>query len=213
MPVTPSADRTRLRRRPERAVHEREALHALLDEALVAHVGFDDDGPVVIPTAVARHGDRLLLHGSSGSRLMRLLADGRPVCVTATVLDGLVLARAVVNHSMNYRSVVVFGAGVEIAGREEKTEALRVLTERLAPGRWTEAREPTRRELAATAIVAVPLREWSMKVRSGGPKDDEEDLDLPVWAGHVPLTSGWAAPVAANDAPQPPSLRRLTGVP
>ena len=206
-------DRTRIRRLPHRGVQDRAALDALLDEALVGHVGFDDDGPVVIPTAVARDGDRLLLHGSSGSRMMRRLADGAEVCVTVTQLDGLVLARAVANNSMNYRSAVVFGRARAIIDAEAKWDALRVLTERLLPGRWSESREPTRRELAATAVAALPLQEWSLKARAGGPNDDEEDLGLPIWAGHIPLTRGYAAPEAATQGlDQPPSVQRLLGV-
>lgn len=173
---------------PERGSHDREVLDGILDEGLVAHVGIvEEDGrPVVIPTGYVRDGDRLLLHGSKAGRLMRALAAGRDACVTVTLVDGLVLARSGFNHSMNYRSAVVFGRArpVPDAGKEA---ALRTYMERLVPGRWDKLRPVTAKELAATEVVEFPLEEASAKVRSGGVKDEPLDLGWPVWAGVVPL--------------------------
>ena len=171
------------------------ALNGVLDEALVAHVAVvDDERPVVLPMACARDGDRLLLHGSTGSRVMRLLAAGAPACATVTLLDGLVLARSAFESSMHYRSVVVFGRAVEV-GAEEKEGALRRLTEHLLPGRWDRLRPPHRRELAATTVVGLPLAECSVKVSDGWPDDPDDDLDWPVWAGVVPLSTTRGRPV------------------
>jgi nitroimidazol reductase NimA-like FMN-containing flavoprotein (pyridoxamine 5'-phosphate oxidase superfamily) len=181
------ADRIRVKREPQRARYDRETIEAILDEALICHVGFEIDGqPYVIPTLHARVGDRLYLHGSAASRMLRHAAAGAPVCVTATLFDGLVLARSVFNHSVNYRSVVVFGVARLVEGGE-KREALRALTEQLAPGRWDESRRPTDQELKATSILSLPLDEASAKVRTGGPEDEPEDVDLPYWAGVVPV--------------------------
>ena len=178
---------TRVRREPQRGVYDRETIEAILDEALFCHVGFEVDGqPYVIPTLHARLGDRLYVHGSSASRMLRRLGDGARICVTATLFDGLVLARSVFNHSVNYRSAVVFGTA-RLAEPDEKVSALRAFTEHLAPGRWDEARQPTATELKATSILWVPLDEASAKVRTGPPEDEPEDLDLPVWAGVVPV--------------------------
>lgn len=191
-----TADRTQVRRLPEKQSSDLEKLHSILDAALIADVGVVDDGqPFVLPMACARDGDRLLLHGSTGSRLMRALADGAAACVTVTILDGLVLARSAYNSSMNYRSAMIFGA-VEPVGPDEAVDALRILTEHLLPGRWDELRPPTRKELAATMILQIPLTEWSVKISEGPPDDPEEDLDEPVWAGVVPLrlTAGAAVP-------------------
>lgn len=180
-------DRIRVKREPERGRYDRETIDAILDEALVSHLGFAVDGrPFVIPTLHARVGDVVYVHGSAASRLLRELAGGVPVCLTATLFDGLVLAKSVFNHSVNYRSVVVFGSATVVDG-DEKREALRALTEQLAPGRWDEARQPTEQELKATWILSLPLDEASAKVRSGPEEDDEEDRDLPVWAGVVPV--------------------------
>jgi hypothetical protein len=171
------------------------ALNGVLDEALVAHVAVvDGERPVVLPMACARDGDRLLLHGSTGSRVMRLLAAGAPACATVTLLDGLVLARSAFESSMHYRSVVVFGRAVEV-GAEEKEGALRRLTEHLLPGRWDRLRPPHRRELAATTVVGLPLAECSVKVSDGWPDDPDDDLDWPVWAGVVPLSTTRGRPV------------------
>jgi nitroimidazol reductase NimA-like FMN-containing flavoprotein (pyridoxamine 5'-phosphate oxidase superfamily) len=181
------ADRIRVKREPQRARYDRETIEAILDEALVCHLGFEVDGqPYVIPTLHARVGDRLYVHGSAASRLLRHLAGGARVCVTVTLVDGLVLARSVFNHSVNYRSAVVFGTATLVEDAE-KREALRALTEQLAPGRWDEARQPTEQELKATWILSLPIDEASAKVRTGPEEDEPEDLDLPVWAGVVPV--------------------------
>jgi nitroimidazol reductase NimA-like FMN-containing flavoprotein (pyridoxamine 5'-phosphate oxidase superfamily) len=181
------ADRIRVKREPQRARYDRETIEAILDEALICHLGFVVDGqPYVIPTLHARVGDRLYVHGSAASRLLRHLAGGAPVCATVTLVDGLVLARSVFNHSVNYRSAVVFGTATLVEDGE-KREALRALTEQLAPGRWDEARQPTEKELKATWILSLPIDEASAKVRTGPEEDEPEDLDLPVWAGVVPV--------------------------
>ena len=177
----------RIKREPQRGVYDRATIEAILDEALLCHLGFEVDGqPYVIPTLHARIGDRLYVHGSAASRMLRHAASGARVCVTVTLLDGIVLARSVFNHSINYRSVVVLGTATSVEGGE-KTEALRAFTDHIAPGRWDEARQPTEQELKATWILALPLTEASAKVRSGPPEDDAEDLDFPVWSGVVPV--------------------------
>ena len=183
----PATEHSQVRRLPERGTLERAAVHAILDEGLFCHVGFATErGPVVIPTLYARDGERLYLHGSPASRMLRALSRGVPLCITVTLVDGLVLARSVFNHSVNYRSVVVFGTATLVED-DEKREALRALTEQLAPGRWDEARQPTPTELKATSILALGLDEASAKVRTGAEEDDAEDLELPVWAGVVPV--------------------------
>jgi nitroimidazol reductase NimA-like FMN-containing flavoprotein (pyridoxamine 5'-phosphate oxidase superfamily) len=180
-------DRIRVKREPQRAHYDRETVDAILDEALLCHLGFEVEGqPYVIPTLHARVGDRLYVHGSAASRMLRHAASGLPMCATVTLFDGLVLARSVFNHSVNYRSVVVFGTATLVDG-DEKRAALRALTEQLAPGRWDEARQPTDKELKATWILSLPLDEASAKVRTGAEEDEPEDLDLPVWAGIVPV--------------------------
>jgi nitroimidazol reductase NimA-like FMN-containing flavoprotein (pyridoxamine 5'-phosphate oxidase superfamily) len=181
------APHLRVKREPHRGAYDRETIDAILDEALLCHLGFQVDGrPYVIPTLHARAGDRLYVHGSAASRMLRHAASGMPMCATVTLFDGLVLARSVFNHSVNYRSVVVFGTAT-LVGDAEKREALRALTEQLAPGRWDEARQPTAKELKATSILSLPLDEASAKVRTGAEEDEPEDLDLPVWAGVVPV--------------------------
>jgi len=181
--------RTELHRVARRAVYDRERIYEILDEALVCHVGFLDQGqPFVIPTIAARVGDALFLHGSRASRMLRLLSSGAPACVTVTLLDGLVLARSAFHHSMNYRSVVILGVGREVTDGEEKLAALRAISEHVLPGRWDAVRLPTEQELAATTVVFFPLEEVSAKVRSGPPADDEADYALPIWAGVIPLT-------------------------
>jgi nitroimidazol reductase NimA-like FMN-containing flavoprotein (pyridoxamine 5'-phosphate oxidase superfamily) len=177
----------RVKREPQRARYDRETIEAILDEALICHVGFEVDGrPYVMPTLHARVGDRLYVHGSAASRMLRHAEAGAPVCVTVTLVDGLVLAKSVFNHSVNYRSAVIFGTATLVEG-DEKREALRALTEQLAPGRWDEARQPSDQELKATWILSLPLDEASAKVRVGGPEDEPEDVDLPVWSGLVPV--------------------------
>lgn len=197
-----TTDRTRVRRAPQRAAHDPDALYGVLDEGLICHVGFVHDGaPVVIPTSYGRDGDVLYLHGSTGSRMMRHLATGAPVCVTVTLLDGLVLARSVMHHSMNYRSAVVFGSARPVTDADERWHAFEVIVDHLVPGRWTDARQPNRREVAATAIVAVELTEASVKLRTGPPIDDEIDLDAGTWAGVLPVTTAVGAPLADGHTP------------
>ncbi|HKT83963.1 MAG TPA: pyridoxamine 5'-phosphate oxidase family protein [Solirubrobacterales bacterium] len=179
--------RTKLRRKPKRGSHEREVVEAILDQALVSHLGFVDDGlPVVIPTLHVRVGSAIYLHGSAASRALRE-SEGAEVCLTATLVDGLVLARSAMHHSANYRSAVLFGEGRWVDGEEKKLAALEALVEKLAPGRWGDARVPTAKELRATAVLKLPLQEASAKIRTGPPLDEEEDLALPVWAGVVGL--------------------------
>ena len=178
----------RVKREPQRGVYDRETIDAILDEALVCHLGFAVDGqPYVIPTLHARVGDLLYIHGSAASRMLRHAASDARICVTVTLLDGLVLARSVFNHSIDYRSVVVLGTPTLVEAVDEKREALRAFTEHVAPGRWEDARQPTEQELKATWILSIPLDEASAKVRTGPPEDEPEDLDLPVWAGVVPI--------------------------
>lgn len=198
----PTSDRTQVRRLPERGYYDRPTIAAILDEGLVCHVGFAVEGrPFVIPTAYARWGDRLLLHGSVASRLFRRLEEGVEVCVAVTLLDALVLARSSFHSSMNYRSVVVFGRARPIRDERRKRQALDVLVEHLAPGRLAEARGPSANELAATQVLELPLEEASAKIRTGPPHDAEEDLDLGIWAGVVPfaLEPGPACPAPDLD--------------
>ncbi len=188
--------RTTLHRLRERGRSERADLDAVLDAGLVCHLGVVIDGaPVVLPTGYGRIGDTLYLHGSSANRSL-LTSAGQQVCVTVTLLDGLVCARAVFHHSMNYRSAVIFGEARLVTDPDEKLAALRAVTDHLVPGRWEHVREPNRKELAATAVLALPLDEASVKVRTGPPKDDEEDYDSGIWAGVLPaaLTFGAAEP-------------------
>jgi uncharacterized protein len=193
--ATPPSDRTRVRRVPQRGAYERETIEAILDETLISHVGFVHEGqPVVIPTLHARLGDRLYLHGSAASRMLRTLEKGVPVCATATLVDGLVLARSAFHHSVNYRSVVVFGTATLIEPGDETVKALELFTEKLVPGRWADVRPPTRQELKGTKVLSLPLDEASAKVRTGPPIDDDEDYDLPVWAGVLPLATQVAEP-------------------
>ena len=181
-------ERTQVHRLPKRATYEREAVYRILDEGLVCHVGFIAEGkPVVIPTGYGRAGDTLYVHGSPASRMFRALGQGVEVCVTVTLIDGLVLARSAFHHSMNYRSVVLFGKATVVEDRDAKREALRVFTEHVARGRWHDVRQPSEKELQATMVLALPLEEVSAKVRTGPPLDDEEDYALPVWAGVLPL--------------------------
>lgn len=184
----PATDRSRVRRRAERARYDPDEIRAILDAALVCHVGFvDERGPVVIPMAFARVGDAIVLHGSSKNRMLHALAAGADTCCEVTLLDGLVLARSAFHHSVNYRSVTVFGRAESIDDPDEKNEALRALFTKLYPGRWEVVRPPTDEELRATLVVRLPIHEASAKRRVGPPIDDEEDHLLPVWAGVVPL--------------------------
>ena len=194
--------RTRVRRLPRRASYDRDVIHALLDEALVCHVGFvDQQQPFVLPTTYARVGDTVYLHGSAASRMLRRLAEGIPVCVTVTLLDGLVFARSAFHHSMNYRSVVILGVASEVTDGGERLQALEAIVEHMAPGRWAAVRAPNERELKATSVLRLPIVEGSAKVRSGGPIDDAEDLGWPCWAGHVPLRLVPLAPIPDDVLP------------
>jgi hypothetical protein len=186
-PYTPTP-RTRVVREAHRGVYDRDTAYRILDEGFLCHVGFIADGqPFVIPTSYGRKDASLYIHGSAASRMLRQMKDGVPVCVTVTLLDGLVLARSVFNHSMNYRSVVVLGKATLVDDAEEKIEALRLLSEHILPGRWADARQPNERELKQTSVLRVPIEEFSAKVRVGPPIDDEEDYSFPTWAGVVPL--------------------------
>lgn len=183
--VTP---RTKLGRLPERGRHDRETINAILDEGFVCHVGFVSNGqPFVIPTGYGRKDDYIYFHGSAASRMLRNLSGGIPVCVTVTLVDALVLARSIFHHSMNYRSVVVLGTATLVEDRDEKWAALRVISDNIIRGRWDEVREPSEQELKATAVMKLPITEASAKVRTGPPKDEKEDYDLPIWAGILPL--------------------------
>ncbi|HEX8846723.1 MAG TPA: pyridoxamine 5'-phosphate oxidase family protein [Pyrinomonadaceae bacterium] len=202
-------ERTTLKRLPKRGNYERETVNKILDEGFVCHVGFIFEGrPFVIPTGYGRCGDQLYLHGSAASRMLRTLRGGVDVCVTVTLIDGLVLARSSFHHSMNYRSVVVFGRARVLEDEAEKMEALRVFTDHIMRGRWEEARLPNASELRATIVLSLPLDEASAKIRTGPPLDDEEDYALSVWAGVLPLnlTPGEAVPdprlPAGTDMPQ-----------
>lgn len=171
-----------------RAVYDRKTVYRILDEGFLCHVGFVQNGqPFVIPTSYGRKDASLYIHGSAASRMLRQMKEGLPVCVTVTLLDGLVLARSVFNHSMNYRSVVILGTATLVDDPEEKLEALRLLSEHILPGRWEDSRQPNDRELKQTSVLRVPIEEFSAKVRTGPPIDDEDDYSFPTWAGVVPL--------------------------
>jgi uncharacterized protein len=201
--------RTTVKRHPERGTYERATIDAILDEALICHVGFVHDGrPYVIPTIHARDGETLYLHGSPGSRMLRQLKEGVDLCVTATLLDGLVLARSVYHHSMNYRSVVVVGRAHEVTDRDEKLHAMECVVEHVVQGRWRDARQPSEGELKGTTILALPLREASAKIRSGPPADDEDDLALDIWAGVIPLSLEPGAPIPESTGTPPPYAAR-----
>jgi nitroimidazol reductase NimA-like FMN-containing flavoprotein (pyridoxamine 5'-phosphate oxidase superfamily) len=190
-------DRTRVARLPKRADYSRETVHAILDEGFICHVGFVADGhPFVIPTGYGRVDDTLYIHGSAASRMLRTLAGGVDVCVTVTLVDGLVLARSAFHHSVNYRSVVIVGQARLVEDAEEKNAALRAVTEQIVPGRWDQVRWPNEQELKATKVLALPIDEASAKVRTGPPIDDEEDYALDVWAGVLPLNLSTGAPIA-----------------
>ncbi len=180
--------RSRVVREPQRAVYDRNAVYEILDAGFICHVGFSiDSQPYVIPTSYGRKDDMLYIHGSAASRMLRNASNGIPVCVTVTLLDGLVLARSIFNHSMNYRSVVVLGTAFEIREREEKLAALYILSEHILPGRWKDSRQPNEQELKATTVLRLPIEEFSAKVRQGPPIDDEEDYSFATWAGVIPL--------------------------
>jgi uncharacterized protein len=203
---TPSpTQRVRVRRLADRGKYDAPTVHAILDEGLVCHVGFVVDAqPFVIPTLYARVDDELYVHGSAASRMLRTLADGVQVCVTVTLVDGLVLARSIFNHSMNYRSVVILGRAMLIEDREEKLRALEAFSEQIVRGRWKDVRPPTDSELKQTKVLALPLEEVSAKVRTGEPHDDDEDYALPIWAGTLSLPIVPGAPI--------PDARCLAGL-
>jgi uncharacterized protein len=204
-PHIPSA-RTRLVREADRAVYDRAAAYQILDEGFICHVGFvAESQPFVIPTGYGRVGDNLYIHGSAASRMLRRVDEGVAVCITVTLLDGLVLARSIFNHSMNYRSVVILGTAVAVTDPKEKLEALRLLSEHILPGRWAESRQPNEKELKATLVMRLPIEEFSAKVRKGPPVDDEEDYAFPTWAGVIPLTTVAGEPI--DDTRLLPGLR------
>ena len=194
--------RSQVRQMGKRGQYDRATVYAIVDEALICHVGFVEEGqPVVIPTLHAREGDCLLLHGAPESRLIRHVQAGHSLCVSLALVDGLVLGRAACSHSLNYRSAVLFGRGRLVEGEEDKLRALERLTERLMPGRWQEVRPPSARELQATAIVSIAIEEASAKVRAGPPSDSGRDRERPVWAGVVPLRQVAGPPIPADDTP------------
>lgn len=205
-PLSPTG-RTALGRSKERGRSDRADLHAVLDAGLICHLGVVVDGaPMVIPTGYGRIGETLYLHGSTGARSLRT-APGETVCVTVTHLDGIVLARSSFHHSVNYRSAMIYGVPRLVAGEDERWAGLAAITEQLAPGQWDYTRQPNRKELAATAVLALSLEEASVKMRAGGPNDDDEDYDLPIWAGVLPVVTTWGEPVAdpklTHDVPVP----------
>lgn len=190
-------ERTRVKRLPDRGHYDRETIDAILDEAFICHVGFNTEhGPVVIPTLFGRDGSDLIIHGSAASRMLRDLSKGIDVCVTVTIVDGLVLARSAFHHSMNYRSVVIFGTAELITEKEEKVRALEILSEHIIRHRWKEARPPSDKELKGTTVLRLPIEEASAKIRVGPPKDDEEDYALLIWAGIVPIQTTFGTPIA-----------------
>ncbi len=208
----PRTQRSRLRRLPKRASYERERIHAVIDAALICHVGFIHEGePAVVPTAIMRVEDAVYIHGSRVSRMMKALASGAPACISVTHLDGLVLARSGFHHSMNYRAVIVYARGEPVRG-DTKHALLDRFVEALVPGRLQDIRPPTRKELNATAVIRFPLSEVSAKLRSGPPVDDEEDYALPIWAGELPLALVPGKPVPdprlRSDVPVPAYIRR-----
>ena len=189
-------NKTTVKRIPKRGVYDRETIYTILDEALICHVGFVVDGqPYVIPTGFARTGDDLFIHGSSASRMLRSIAEGIDVCVTVTLIDGLVLARSAFHHSMNYRSVVILGKADMVTEPDEKYAALEAFTNHIIPGRWSEIRWPSKLELKATTVLRLPITEASAKIRTGDPVDDDQDYPMPVWAGVLPLKLTAGKPV------------------
>jgi nitroimidazol reductase NimA-like FMN-containing flavoprotein (pyridoxamine 5'-phosphate oxidase superfamily) len=215
MAIDAPTPRTRVNRLPKRGDYSQETIYGILDAAFLCHVGFVVEGqPYVIPTGYGRAGDTLYLHGSAASRMLRTLAGGVDVCVTVTLLDGIVLARSAFNHSMNYRSVVILGRATPVEDEAEKTEALRVISEQIVPGRWEHVRKPSAQELKATAVLVLPITEASAKIRTGPPGDEEEDYALDVWAGVLPLAIKAGEPVPdpklnAKCATVPEYLKRV----
>jgi nitroimidazol reductase NimA-like FMN-containing flavoprotein (pyridoxamine 5'-phosphate oxidase superfamily) len=206
-------NKNRVKRLPERGTYDRASIYQIIDEALICHVAFvQDDEPFVIPTLHARHEDAILLHGASSSRLMKTLESGRRISLAFSLVDGLVLARSVFSHSVNYRSVVLFGRGQKVASKPAKMAALEQFTERIMPGRWADARPPTDLELKATSVARMPIELASAKIRQGPPKDDEADYQLPVWAGVLPIRQLTGEPLPdpqlSDNTPLPDYIRR-----
>lgn len=188
--------KSKVKRKPERGFYDDKTINKIIDEALYCHVSFiQDDQPFIIPTIHARIDDQLILHGAKASRLLKQISAGNEIAIAVTILDGLVLARSVFHHSMNYRSVIIFGKGVEITDDKQKMKALKAITDHILPGRWNDARKPNEKELKATSVISVKINEASAKIRTGPPKDEEEDYSLPVWAGVIPLTQKPSKPV------------------
>ncbi|MGD0610486.1 MAG: pyridoxamine 5'-phosphate oxidase family protein [Anaerolineales bacterium] len=211
----PKTGLNRINRKPKHGHYDRETIYQILDEALICHVGFvENHQPYVIPINFARIGDTIVLHGAKASRLLKYIEAGHPVCVEVALVDGLVLARSVFNHSVNYRSVVVFGTGRAVKDDQEKMAALEAITEHLIPGRWREARLPTRKEMNTTSVVSIKIDLASAKVRSGPPVDDEADYALPIWAGVLPLQETALTPVQdelmAQDIPVPEHVAKYS---
>jgi nitroimidazol reductase NimA-like FMN-containing flavoprotein (pyridoxamine 5'-phosphate oxidase superfamily) len=207
--VLEQTERTRIRRLPERSSYDRDTIHSILDEALICHLGFVVDGrPVVIPTIHARVGDHLYFHGSPAAGMFRNLKEGAEACVTVTIVDGLVIARSGFHSSMNYRSVVVFGKAVEVTDPDEKVRVLSALIEHVCRGRIADLRPHSEKELKQTIVLRIPIEEASAKIRTGPPKDDDDDYALPVWAGVLPLAIVPGAPQPDNDRPLPEYIAR-----
>jgi len=207
-----SPHRSKINRLPARGYYDKNTIYKIVDEALYCHVSFvQGNQPYIIPTIHARMGDKIVLHGAKGSRLLKHLAEGNEVCIAITLMDGLVLARSVFHHSMNYRSVVLFGKGKPLENKVKKLEALKAITDHLTPGRWEDAREPNEKELNATAVVSIDIDEASAKIRTGPPIDDEEDYNLPVWAGVIPISlkfdSPWNDPQLNKDIVLPDYIK------
>ena len=205
-------ERTKVKRLPDRGAYDRETINAILDEGFICHVGFVvDEQPFVIPTSYARIDDALYIHGSSASRMLRNLSKGIDVCVTVTLVDGIVLARSAFHHSINYRSVVILGKARPVKNAEEKYTALKCLSDHIIPGRWEEVREPNELELKATSVLKLPIQEASAKIRTGDPKDDKEDYSMKIWAGVLPLSQAAGKPIPdallASDIKLPDCIR------
>lgn len=194
------SSRSKLNRHPERGSFDKETIYKIIDEVLYCHVSFlQDDKPFVIPTIHARMDDSIILHGAKASRMLKHISAGNEVCIAITLMDGLVLARSVFHHSMNYRSVVIFGKGEVVMEKEAKLNALHAITDHILPGRWEDARQPNEKELNSTTVVSIKIEEASAKIRTGPPKDDDEDYNLPVWAGVIPFIPMLSEPVRDPD--------------
>jgi uncharacterized protein len=193
-------NRTKIKRMPKRAVYDFDMIAKILDDSFICHIGFSVNGQIfVIPTCYGRANDRIYFHGAKGSRMLENIKAGSEICITVTILDGIVLARSAFHHSVNYRSVVIFGKAEELLNKSEKTEALRIITEQILPGRWNDVRKPNDKELNVTTVFSLKINEASAKVREGGPIDDEEDMDLNVWAGVLPLKINANEPINSSD--------------